>query len=600
MSEELKDALNWPLDPAVISRKRKKIRRAFAEDGKKRNDIRIAILGGSTTNDVQDFMELFLLNEGLKPSFYASEYGKYWEDGVFENEELKAFDPQIIYIHTSSRNITEWPEPDASEADTLQLLDSQFAHFEQLWESLGSRYGCTVIQNNFDRPLYRLLGNQDICKPGGGSYFVHLLNDRLYKYARSHDNFFIHDIDFLSADYGLAAWHDAQSWNLYKSAFALAAGPAFAYSLTRIIKSLMGKNKKALSLDLDNTMWGGIVGDDGVENLEIGNETAVGQSYLAFQQYLKELKKLGVILTVNSKNDEQNAIDGLNHPDGAIRPADFIEIKANWNPKDMNLAETADDIGIGIDSFVFVDDNPAERSKINMQYPEVSTPAFASPDECIAVIDHAAFFETLAVTGDDAKRNEMYKANVSRKNQERQFADYDDYLRSLDMHASISDFDPLHISRIAQLTNKTNQFNLTTKRITEAEMKQMASDDRLIRLSGRLVDKFGDNGLISVVIGRIDDDEVLNVELWLMSCRVLKRGMEQAMFDELVRRCRERGVKTIKGYYYPTAKNGMVKELYGELGFTKESEDAEGNAVWTFSIDDDYSNKNTIIKVSSN
>ena len=595
MNEEMKNALSWPLDPAFISRKRKKIKRELLEDGKKRNEVRIAILGGSTTNDVQNFTELFLLNEGLKPSFYASEYGKYWEDGVFGNEELSAFGPQIIYIHTSSRNITDWPEPNATEAEAAEMLDTQFAHFEQLWESLENKYGCTVIQNNFERPLYRLLGNQDICKPGGASNYVHMLNDRLYKYAQTHDNFFIHDIDFLSADYGLAAWHDAQSWSLYKSAFALQAGPAFAYSLTRIIKSLLGKNKKALSLDLDNTMWGGIVGDDGVENLEIGNETAVGQSYLEFQQYLKELKKIGVILSVNSKNDEENAIAGLNHPDGAIRPDDFIEIKANWSPKDMNLAETADDIGIGIDSFVFVDDNPAERAKINMQYPDVTTPPFADPGECISVLDHAGFFETVTVTGDDAKRNEMYKANVSRKKQERQFADYDDYLRSLDMHATISDFDPLHISRIAQLTNKTNQFNLTTKRIPESEMRQMAEDSNLIRLSGRLEDKFGDNGLISVVIGRIEED-VLNVELWLMSCRVLKRGMEQAMFDELVRRSAERGVKTIKGYYYPTAKNGMVKNLYGELGFNKISEDAEGNAVWQFSIGD-YTNQNKIIDV---
>lgn len=596
MTEEFKNAIKWPIDSQLISRKRKKIKRELLEDGRKRNELRIAILGGSTTNDVQDFMELFLLDESIKPEFYATEYGKYWEEGVFDNPELKDFNPQIVYIHTSSRNITEWPNTTSSTAETDDLASAQIAHFEQLWSSLEDKYGCSIIQNNFERPLYRLLGNQDVCYPGGSSYFVHLLNDRLYKYAQEHANFFVHDIDYLSADYGLSAWHDAQSWNLYKSAFALSAGPAFAFNLTRIIKSLLGRNKKALSLDLDNTMWGGIVGDDGVENLEIGNETAVGQSYLSFQAYLKELKKLGVILSVNSKNDEENALAGLEHPDGVIRPDDFIDIKANWNPKDMNLAETADEIGIGIDSFVFVDDNPAERSRISQQYPDVNTPEFSSPDECISVLDHSGFFEASSITGDDAKRNEMYKANVSRKKQERQFADYDDYLRSLDMHATVGDFDPVHISRIAQLTNKTNQFNLTTKRITESEMRQFAQDDNLIRLSGRLEDKFGDNGLISVVMGSVDG-EVLNIDLWLMSCRVLKRGMEQVMFDELVRRCGIRGIKTIRGYYYPTAKNGMVKDFYKELGFIKETEDADGNTIWLFNTDN-YSNKNTIIDVN--
>lgn len=593
MSNTAKDILSWPFDPAVINRKRKKLRRELLEEERTWTDVRIAILGGSTTNDIEDFAELFLLAEGIRPTFYSSEYGKYWEDGMFGTPELDEFGPQIVYIHTSSRNISCWPDGIVTADAAKEMLEQQYAHFESLWDKLADKFGCPIIQNNFERPLYRLLGNQDVSTESGNTNFVHELNGRLYRYAQSHKDFFVHDIDFLAADYGLSKWHDGQSWNLYKTAMALAAEPAFAYNLTRIIKSIYGKNKKALALDLDNTMWGGVVGDDGVENLEIGSETAEGMGYQNFQTYLSKLKKFGTLLTVDSKNEEENALAGLNHQDGVLRPDDFIVIKANWMPKDVNLSETADEIGIGIDSFVFVDDNPAEREIVRGQHPSVCTPPFNSPDECLEVLDHAAFFEITSMTDDDKKRNEMYQANVSRKKQEQKFENYEDYLLSLDMEATITDFEPVHIARIAQLTNKTNQFNLTTKRISEADMMHIAEDNGYIRLSGRLKDKFGDNGLVSVVLGRINGSS-LDLELWLMSCRVLKRDMEFAMFDALIDECEKRGIEKIHGYYYPTAKNGMVRDFYGSLGFTKTEENEKGS-VWEYEVKG-HESKNKVIK----
>lgn len=595
MSNNARDILSWPLDSAIINRKRKKLRRELLEEKRNWTDVRIAILGGSTTNDIEDYLELFLLAEGIRPSFYSSEYGKYWEDGMFGTPELDEFKPQIIYVHTTSRNITEWPDGMGTPEDAADLLNKQYSHFETLWDNLLAKFGCPIIQNNFERPLYRLLGNMDISVSSGNSNFVHELNSRLYEYARSHKDFFIHDVDYLSSDYGLSKWHDGQSWNLYKTAMALAAEPAFAYNLSRIVKSIYGKNKKAIALDLDNTMWGGIVGDDGVENLEIGSETAEGMGYQSFQTYLSKVKKFGTLLTIDSKNEEENAIAGLNHPESILHPDDFIVIKANWMPKDRNLEEAADEIGIGIDSFVFVDDNPAEREIVHGQHPSVHAPAFSSPDECIEVLDHSAFFEVTSMTEDDKKRSEMYQANVSRKRQEQKFENYEDYLLSLDMKASITDFEPVYIARIAQLTNKTNQFNLTTKRISEADMTHIADDEGYIRLSGRLEDKFGDNGLISVVLGKINGDE-LDMELWLMSCRVLKRDMEFAMFDALIEECRKRNIKRINGYYYPTAKNGMVRDFYGTLGFTKTEENSDRDSRWTYEVEN-HSNMNKVIEI---
>jgi len=350
-------------------------------------------------------------------------------------------------------------------------------------------------------------------------------------------------------------------------------------------------------LDLDNTLWGGIVGDDGVENLEIGQETNMGQVFAEFQSYVKALKDYGVMLNVASKNERENAIAGLNHPAGILRPEDFILIAANWDPKSKNILEIAAKMNIMPDSLVFADDNPAEREIVRCQAAGVTAPEIGRPEDYIRVLDRGGYFELTALSEDDKKRNEMYKANLERAQQEASFADYSDYLRSLQMRGIIKPFESMYMARIAQLTNKSNQFNLTTKRFSQADIEQMAQDETYINLYGKLEDKFGDNGVVSVVIGR-QQEVALHLELWLMSCRVLKRDMEFAMMDQLVAACQKRGITRIYGYYYPTAKNAMVKEFYALQGFTRISEDAEGNTVWQFEIPEIYEKKNHVIEVT--
>lgn len=588
------DALNYPFDSGFILKKRKSIKRELLSDGTKRITKRIAVLGGSTTSDIVSILELFLLNEGISPEFYECEYAQYWQDVMFENPKLLEFSPDIVYIHTSSRNITEKLSVGMSAQDIENKLENQYKHFEVMWDKIKSLFGAVIIQNNFELPYYRLLGNKDASDTHGLTNFISRLNLRLYDYANANDNFFINDINYLSASWGLDKWCEPKWWYMFKYCLCLDAVPELCLNISNIIKSLLGKNKKAFALDLDNTLWGGVVGDDGVDGISIGQETAEAEAFYEFQEYIKAHRDIGVLLTIASKNDEENALAGLNHPDGALRPEDFISIKANWEPKDLNIQNTADEIGLLPESFVFVDDNPAERAIVSAQL-GVRAPDIKEVDSYIKTLDRSGFFEVTSLSNDDLKRNEMYEANAKRNRQRAMFESYEDYLLSLEMKAVIRDFETVDLKRITQLTNKSNQFNLTTKRFTPAQMDEVFNSNEYIRLCGRLTDKFGDNGIVSVVIGKINSDS-LDIILWLMSCRVLKRDMEYAMLDSLVKESRSRGIKTLKGYYYPTAKNKMVKKLYEDFGFTKVYEDDEENTVWSLDISG-YDDKNKVISV---
>ena len=588
--------LYFPFDGKLIMRRRKALKKQLLSDGSARIKKRIAILGGSTTDDVVTALDLFLLNFGIEAQFYQSEYNKFYEDAVFGSQELDDFKPDIIYIHTTSRNLTLMPDNAAESSDNVQQrLDDQFNTFKQVWISLVQRFSCPIIQNNFELPLFRRTGSYDGWGYGGQAAFISRMNVLLSDYARHNNGFYINDINYLSSVCGLTNWHDHEAWYLYKYAMSTAVIPDLAYSVACIIKSLFGKNQKVIDLDLDNTLWGGVIGDDGQEGIEIGPETAVGQSYSEFQTFLKGYKSCGVILAVCSKNDEENALLGLQHPSGVLRPDDFASIKANWEPKDRNIADSAAELNLLPESFVFIDDNPAECAIAEGQLPDVKTIHLETVDDAMYKLSRGGYFEVTSISEDDAKRAEMYAANAKRAAQQKSFADYTEYLLSLEMRAEICGFKPVYIGRVTQLTNKSNQFNLTTRRYTESEIRTVSESPEHICLCGRLADKFGDNGIVSVVIGRCEGD-TLHIELWLMSCRVLKRDMELAMLDELVRRCREKDIKKIIGYYYKTAKNNMVAELYRSFGFDLCEKKENGDSIWSLSTDQ-YEYKNKVIEI---
>ena len=592
--------LEWPFNgEEIIKRKKAYRKQLLSNTSTVWIEKKIAILGGQTTQNIKLVLELFLLNYGIKAVFYESEYNQWFEDGMFPNLELEKFAPDAIYVCTCIRNIADFP----SISDDLATVDLKrkavVDKFCGLWDSLNEKYHCPIIQNNFEYPFFRLMGNKDGSDYHGRVNFVTRVNCEFYDYAQSHDNFYICDVNYISSAYGLDRWADPYYWHMYKYAVSVPAIPYLSYNVANIIKSIYGKNKKAFNLDLDNTLWGGIVGDDGADNIEIGQETSLAQTYSEFQEYIKLHKQIGVLLTVNSKNDEQNAVSGFERPDSVLKMDDFISFKANWNPKSVNLSETATEMTLLPESFVFVDDNPAERAIIEGELPGVAIPAIDGVEHYIQTIDKSGFFEVTNISSDDLKRNEMYQENAKRAKMQSSFANYEDYLKSLEMKGEIRSFIPMYMSRIAQLTNKSNQFNLTTKRYSQSDIEEVAEDPNRITLYGKLSDKFGDNGVVSIVIGKIDgaDKDELHMELWLMSCRVLKRDMEFAMMDELVERARESGIKKIIGYYYPTSKNSMVKDFYALQGFEKIAEDETGNTRWLFEVKDDYEKKQSVIEI---
>lgn len=586
MSINPNHVFTYPYDKDLLMRKQKSIRRELLV----RTDVdyidkRIALLCGSTVDDIKNILELFLLDAGIRPQFYQSEYNKFYEDAVFGNAELDAFQPDIIIVFTSVVNIIERPALGDGYDEVKEKLRMEMGRFTRIWEELTKKFpAAVIIQNNMDLSYETGVGSLDAAEHYGLTRFIESLNRDFADYAVSHENFFLHDLHGLAARIGLLKWHDRFQYYAYKLAMSYDVIPEVSLGLAKIIKGLLGKNKKCLVLDLDNTLWGGIIGDDGMEHIEIGHETPTAEAYTAFQEYVLKLKERGVILAVCSKNEEDIAKSGFNHPDSVLHVEDFVSFHANWKPKNINLRIIAEEINIGTDSLVFIDDNPAERQLVRDTMPEVAVPEVDPVDvfSYIRAIEGAGFFEPVTISEDDRKRNESYRGNIQRRSLEESMQTYDDFLQSLEMEAEIDDFRSVYYDRIAQLTNKSNQFNLTTRRYTRADIEQMANDQHYVTLYGRLRDKFGDNGLISVVIGEKIDDS-LHIRLWLMSCRVLKRGMEQMMLDALAARAAADGCKELIGYYYKTAKNKMVSDLYAVFGFEKVMQSGD-DTVWRLDL----------------
>jgi FkbH-like protein len=587
--------LRLPADAASVVRQRK----ALVKELLKQPNLvptRVAILGGSTTAEVKNMLELFLLGHGVQPSFYESGYNRFSEDVLFENPDLKNFKPDIVFIHTNWRNVSGFPEWMEPAGEVESRLRREMDRFESIWTKIHADLGAVIIQNNFDLPHLRPLGNLEASESFCRVNFLQRLNAEFANYARNHSRFLINDIFYLSAQLGLNEWFAPSYWYNFHMALSPTATVALARNVAGIIKSVYGKSKKCLVLDLDNTLWGGVIGDDGVQNLILGRDHPVGESFVDFQRYVKDLQRRGVLLAICSKNDTENAKEGFSHPDSILKLEDFSVFRANWNPKPGNLREIAAELNIGLDSLVFVDDNPAERALVADQLPEVAVPDVGSDVSRFAeILERERYFELERLVSDDLNRAAYYTANAQRSNSQAGFRNYGEFLASLEMTAEIAPFSSVYLERITQLINKTNQFNLTTKRYTSAEVESFARDPGCITLYGRLADKFGDNGLVSVLVGRTHEGTV-ELDPWLMSCRVLNREMELAMFDALVEECQARGIQKIVGIYIPSKKNGMVAGHYEALGFTFREETAEGRRLWNYDIPSAYSPKTRFIR----
>ncbi len=559
---------SYSLDELLL--KRRGLRRKLsALDGLK--EIRIAVLGGTTTNELVDLLEILLLSSGFRPTFHQSEYGRYYEDAVLEPESIAEFKPEIVYVHTCSLNIQSFPPVSCSEEALPGFVDAEMNRFRAIWRSLEANVGCQIIQNNFELPASALLGNLDAVSPGGASRFITELNRAIAAEAAANPRLLMQDLNAIAARVGMNQWFDPERWFSYKVANSVEGSFAIATSLNSMIQAIYGRSRKVLVLDLDNTLWGGVIGDDGADKIVLGRETPVAEAYTAFQEYCLRLRERGILLAVCSKNNDDIARSGFAHPDSVLKLEHFSAFKANWEPKHENILEIARELNLGVDSFVFVDDNPAERAIVEAQIPGIAVPEVGSDvAKYAAILDAGRYFEPVSLGKEDLVRAKLYEENAQRAQLEQKFANYGEYLDSLEMTAEIDVFNATYMERIAQLTNKTNQFNLTTRRYTLAEIESTVPDGHHIGIYGKLTDRFGDNGLISIVLGRIDADDAstLHLDLWLMSCRVLKREMEIAMLDGIAERARDQGIVRLLGTYIPTAKNGMVKDHYEKLGFS--------------------------------
>ena len=595
MQNTVPQPLRFPVAVADILRQRQTLKSELAKQANL-VQTRMAILGGSTTAEVKSMLELFLLAQGIQPTFYESGYNRYWDDVVCENPVLWNFRPDIVFVHTTWHNVSQFPEPLAPAVEVDGCVRREMTRFESVWGRLHSKLGALIIQNNFDLPRLRPLGNLEASESFGRINYLLRLNAEFANYARDHSHFLINDILYLSAQLGLAAWFDPGYWYNFHMALSPGATVALARNVAAIVKSVYGKSKKCLVLDLDNTLWGGTIGDDGLQNLLLGRDHPLGEAFVNFQQYVRELRRRGVILAVCSKNDAENAKEGFSHPDSALKLEDFSAFKANWDPKPDNLRRIAEELNIGLDSIVFVDDSPAERAIVRDELPDVAVPEVGSDVSSFAdILENERYFETHKLVPDDLSRSAYYSSKARGSAHETSFGSYGDFLASLQMVAEIGAFTPVYLERITQLINKTNQFNLTTRRYTSSEVEAISGDSAFITLYGRLADKFGDNGLVSVLIGRISNDTV-EIDIWLMSCRVLKREMELAMLDALVEECQVRGIRKITGVYIPSKKNSVVAGHYASLGFNRADGTSANSELWHYTVLPSYSPKSRYIR----
>jgi FkbH-like protein len=392
-------------------------------------------------------------------------------------------------------------------------------------------------------------------------------------------------LDQFAAEGGLEAWYDAGIWYRSKHEVHPRAAQMYGEQLVRVVAAARGRSAKCLVLDLDNTLWGGVIGDDGLEGIVIGQGSGTGEAYADMQRYARGLTERGVVLAVCSKNDEKNALEAFEkHPEMVLKRSDIACFVANWTDKASNLRSIAKTLNIGIDSLVFADDNPVERALIRKELPEVRVPELPEdPALYVSTIAAAGYFEGLRVTAEDRARGELYQQNAERARMMESSTDMESYLQSLAMEMTATPFDTIGLARITQLINKTNQFNLLTERLTDAQVAERMGRADYVTLQVRLTDRFGDNGIIAILMARVSGDAA-DIDTWLMSCRVLGRKVEEACLNVLVEAVAAKGAQRLLGRFRPTEKNSMVRDLYPRLGFERTEQGSDGSATYALDL----------------
>ena len=544
--------------------------------------INIGIISNSTTGLISPVLAATALRFGLSLQVFETKFDQIVQQAfskkkIFENEKL-----DFVLIAIDYRGLPFFKKP--GDKDSFQKnIDHCFVHIKSIIESLRTKTSAQIIIQNIAQVSEKPFGSYEERLEGTLCSLISAFNKELDSLAS--ENTFILDIAGLAANLGLANWHDPTLWNIAKLSFSQKYVPIYADYVCRILSAKLGKSRRCLILDLDNTIWGGVIGDDGMEGISIGNGDSTAESYLDIQRTALELRDRGIVLAVSSKNEDVVARQPFKeHPDMLLREKHIAVFQANWMDKASNIKAIANSLSLGLESMVFLDDNPAERMQVRRELPDVAVPELPEdPALYSRTLLSAGYFESVIFSEEDLKRASYYQDNAKRALILSSSSDLKGYLESLEMKIIFKPFDSIGRARIVQLINKSNQFNLTTKRYNELEIKNMEKKEKFYTRQIRLKDKLGDNGIISVIICKKSLD-TWEIDTWLMSCRVLGRQVELAVLQDIVTSAKVMGVKKLIGTYRMTNRNAIVKDHYKNLGFSKTSVDDQSET-WNLDIE---------------
>ncbi|MET3528136.1 HAD-IIIC family phosphatase [Phenylobacterium koreense] len=538
--------------------------------------FRLAILPGATFDFIAAATPAAAARHGIAVEVTLCPLDQIEQQAYDVASELYRATPDAVLLAVDHR----WLGLDkpALDGDHELRLQDAVDRLRGVLGALSETAATTAIVPTIPVPPSQLFGSYDRREPGSVRSLIDRFNALLPGICAETGSV-LFDVAALAESVGTATWFDAAFYSLYKLPFSPDAVPLYCDGLARLMGAMRGKARKCLVLDLDNTCWGGVIGDDGLENIRVGGGGAGGDSFLSVQRMALELKARGVILAVSSKNEDETArLPFREHPDMLLKESDIAVFQANWNDKASNLEAIAAKLEIGLDALVLLDDNGAERAQVRSALPMVGVPELPNdPALYPAILLGAGYFEAVSFSSEDRARSASYAANAQRAEVYSKARNLDDYLASLEMQIGFAPFDALNRPRIAQLINKTNQFNLTTRRYTEAQVAQMEAGSAAFTLQTRLADRYGDFGMIGVIIANETEmGQVWEIDTWLMSCRVLGRKVDEAMLAELVEAARAAGVTRLLARYIPTAKNRMVADHFDKLGFIRVAEHDDG------------------------
>jgi FkbH-like protein len=540
--------------------------------------LRVALLSDAATQQLVPLLKVLFAARGVRLEVYEGPFDAIELEVYAPGSGLYAFAPDVVVVLNAVQALkTRYYKRPGGGAEFLRAEGERVA---AVWEAIRRHTQVPVIQSNFPLPVERIFGNFDHKVEGSLVAVVSALNLHIAQRARAENHVFINDVESIASYVGRATWFDNRLWNLYKTFCALDHLPLVARNLVDVALAVRGRAVKCVVLDLDNTLWGGVIGDDGVDGIELSAH-GDGESFHDFQSYLRELQRRGILLAVCSKNNPENALLPFQkHAEMVLKRDDITVFVANWENKADNIKRIRETLNIGLDSMVFLDDNPFERNLVRTVLPGVIVPELPEePADYVPAVAALNLFEASSFSEEDLRRTELYKERAARAEIQSSFSSVEDYLKSLDTEISVSRFNQRRLARIAQLFQRSNQFNLTTQRRSEAECEALITDEGAYPFYAVLKDRLGDHGLISIVVARHRPEELFLSD-WLMSCRVLTRGVEQFLMNHCVAYAASIGKAVISAEYRPTAKNAMVKDFYAQFGFNKVSEDPDGRTLW--------------------